>query len=408
MKPEGRPFEVGFLTCASRRVKPDMVLKRHQQAADQVSRVSDDLGLSLAVGGVLHSDDELGSMAAQIGQPSAVVLHYAGWTEDQTVLAIVDAFDCPIMLWVTDDVFVEGVSQLVAHVGYMEASAFLTKLHKRFFRYNGGPSIDSGAELHAFLRASSAVAELRGLRFGWIGEGYGSRGILDTAFDEKALTAALGVQFERIPLDVIFERYSRSPAPEQNLSQLKSLGVDVDELRRWLPHDPTTLNDSLRLTLVLADIAAEHNLHALSLRCFPEFRHNGVPSPCLAISALNQNRIPASCEGDVLSGVSMFVLSKLSGAPATMMDIYARDDDANTLELAHCGSAALDLARRGSSDRNMDIQYATHCKPANHRAGVTLEFALPPGRISSLKLDMIDDVCRLVRYQGVALVPDRR
>jgi len=401
-------FRIAFLTCASYRVNREAVAAVAREASSQVLGLSRDLGLELAHGSsVVTRDDELDAVLAEIGQPApdVLILHYAGWTEDSTVLKIVDAFRCPVMLWVTGDVFVDGVSLLVAHVGYMEADSFLKKMQRRFSRYYGGPDAESAAELRAFLTAAKALAELRRIKFGWIGEGYGSEGILDGTFDEAALAKKLGVQFVRIGLEEIFDRYERTRITEDptQARELRRFGVDLARLRERLSDDVRAVDDSVRFLLAMSDTVAEHELGALSLRCFPEFKENDVPAPCLTISAMNQSGTTASCEGDVLSGVSMFILSRLSGCPATMTDVLAYDEDHNTMELFHCGGAAPALA-----DPNTPVDYHTHCKPRNHRAGVTVEFPVRPGKVSFFKVDMLGDQCKLFLYQGEAIAPARK
>ncbi|MFH0965045.1 MAG: hypothetical protein V2A58_13680 [Planctomycetota bacterium] len=397
--------KIGFITCASYRVHRPTVLDVRSKACALLSRLSRELDVQLVAPDVVPaSGAELDRVLDAIAraEPDALILHLAGWTEDETTLKIVDAVGCPALLWVTGDVVADGVSRLIAHVGYMEASAFLRKMGRPVPRLYGGPDEESFRHLRAFALAAGGVSDLRRLNFGWIGQGCGSEGMLDGAFDENEFAKKTGVHFLHLALAELFERYRSVPLagdPARN-ERLRALGVSMDALADLRRTDPRAVDDSLRLLLALWDFVAERNLGALSLRCFPEFRENDVPSPCLAIAILNQRGVPASCEGDVLSGVSMCLLASLSRRPATIMDVFARDDRLNTLRLFHCGSAAPALA-----GPDAPVQYRTHCKPANHRAGVTVEFPLPPGRVSFLKFDMIGPRCALFLYQGDALPP---
>ena len=407
MTDNAQSFTVGFLTCASWRVQHEVVLDVHAKAATRVSQIARDLGLALAaVDDVPTSEAELDAALTELkrARPHAIILHYAGWTEDETVLDIANALDCPLMLWVTDDVFVAGVSQLVAHVGYMEASVCLKKAGLGFSRFFGGPDARSDDALRAFAKAAKTAADLSRLRFGWIGPGCGAEGILDCCFDPAALEQKLGVEFVRIPLQDMFSRYRKTQltGDDEQERRLEALGLNLQGLRRLATDDACAVDDSIRFALALDGLVAEHSLGALSLRCFPEFKVNNIPSPCLAISAMNQSGIPASCEGDVLSGLSMYVLSRLSGCPATIMDVFVRDEGYNTMELFHCGSAAAALA-----DPETGIQYRTHCKPANHRAGVTVEFAIRSDRVSFLKFDTLADRLKLFLFQGETMAPAR-
>lgn len=404
--PDNNTFTIGLLSCASWRVNREVVLDIERKAAKQIARLAGDIGATVVgPGETATSEDETAAFLADLSQqkPDVLILHYVGWTEDQTVLKIVNSFQCPVMLWATDDVFVDGVSKLVAHVGYMEASAYLKKMGKSFFRLYGGPDEESDLELSAFFKAAKVLTELRRLKFGWIGQGYGSEGILDTTFDPEIIEKKLGLQFIKIPVEQVFDRYRKIKTSNDSaqIERLKLLGMDASKLREFLSDNESCVNESLRFLLALQDVVDEYELGALSIRCFPEFKQNDVPSPCLAVAVMNQNGISASCEGDVLSGVSMYLLSRLSGYPATIMDVFTCDQAQSTMDLFHCGSAAVSLAYPQS------VAYRTHCKPANHKPGVTAEFQLQPGRVSFLKLDMLDKECRLFLHEGESITPPK-
>ena len=80
----------------------------------------------------------------------------------------------------------------------------------------------------------------------------------------------------------------------------------------------------------------------------------------------------------------------------------AVQEASNQMELFHCGSAAVAL-----SDPRAGVSYRTHCKPGNHRPGVTAEFPVRAARASFLKLDMLDGACRVFFFQGDTAAPAR-
>ena len=90
-----RPPSVGFLTCSSYRVNPEAVQKKHEQTKSQLLQICTETECKLVTApGIARSDEELSRDLGFLGEQelSAFVLHYAGWTEDQTILKIVDTF----------------------------------------------------------------------------------------------------------------------------------------------------------------------------------------------------------------------------------------------------------------------------------------------------------------------------
>lgn len=397
--------KVALLTCSSYRVNRESVLSVHGQAVSQLVEVCKDIKTEpLSAPKVAVSDEELEDNLKFLSsrQPAGLVLHYAGWTEDETVLKIVSSFNCPVLLWATGDIFKDGISQLVSHVGYMESVSFLKKSGYEVFRFYGGPDESSSAELKSFLTAVRTFHALKNLKFGWIGSGYGSKGILDSSFNEALLEGNLGITFPRIPLEEFFSLYRKMSSLKKDEEEkiLSKFGLHSSDIRSAEGTDASTIDDSLRVLWALSRIVEENKLDAFSLRCFPEFKENDVPTPCLAISAMNNIGIPASCEGDVLSGISMFILTNLSGLPSTMMDIFSCDETQNTMNLFHCGSAAESLAGEKC------IVYKSHCKPRVHRAGVTVEFPLSEGDISLVKLDYLHGQFSLYACTADSVSPD--
>lgn len=394
---------VAFLTCSSYRINREAVLKVSKEAQDQITAVCRELDLSLVTSeSVPASDEELARALRQIQRAEyfALILHYAGWTEDQTVLKIARSFACPVFLWVTSDILENGISLLVAHVGYMEAAVYLKKMNLSCARYYGGPDIRSKTELTSFLIASRTVWRLKGANFGWIGEGYGSEGILDSSFDEAVVTEKLGIQFQRVTISEVFARYNAIPQlRDGELREIREkYGVDSEDILNGSGMDRVSAEDSLRFLYALAKIVEEREIIACSLRCFPEFKQNDVPTPCLAVSALNSIGIPAACEGDVLAGVSMLILSGLSRSPATIMDVFSVDEERNTMDLFHCGSAAPAFAGQVKSP-----EFRTHCKPLTHRAGVTVEFPIGEGPLAFCMLDYLSGRLNLFTFSGQSL-----
>ncbi|MFC1671859.1 L-fucose/L-arabinose isomerase family protein [Planctomycetota bacterium] len=102
-----------------------------------------------------------------------------------------------------------------------------------------------------------------------------------------------------------------------------------------------------KLSVVLDEIIAEHDMDAMALRCWLELEKELKVSPCVLLSELNDRGIPAACELDVCNAVAMHSLSLASGRAATCLDWnnnYGVDDD--KCILFHCGPVPQSLMTR--------------------------------------------------------------
>ncbi len=99
-----------------------------------------------------------------------------------------------------------------------------------------------------------------------------------------------------------------------------------------------------KISLVIDDYIREYHLDALTLRCWNEMETILRVCPCVLLSELNDRGIPASCEIDLCSAITMRALSLVSQQPATVLDWNNNyGDDENKVILFHCGPVAQSL-----------------------------------------------------------------
>jgi L-fucose isomerase-like protein len=190
-----------------------------------------------------------------------------------------------------------------------------------------------------FDRICRVVRGLRGAVIGAIGAR--TTPFRTVRIDEVALQRT-GITVQTIDLSEVIAR-------------VKGLGSDAGlegtllALRASAGWDavPEAAFDTLaRLAAVLRQLADEHQLDALALRCWPELQQQLGISPCIALGALNEAGLTAACEVDVGSAVAMLALGLASDRPATCLDWnnnYGADDD--RCVLFHCGPVPASLMR---------------------------------------------------------------
>jgi hypothetical protein len=188
------------------------------------------------------------------------------------------------------------------------------------------------------VAALRAVRELRDARVGQVGQiAPGFRGMY---YDERAIYAALGVDVVRgIEVEDVLAEAARvdEGLVRTEVGRIKSLcaagRVSEDKII-----------ESARIYLALRDLCQRNNLKAVAFSCWPKLIASRNLIPCLANGLLDSAGIPVGCEGDVLSTISMLILSSLSGQPVAVMDMPAFDTEDDSLLLWHCGSAPPEMA----------------------------------------------------------------
>jgi len=89
-----------------------------------------------------------------------------------------------------------------------------------------------------------------------------------------------------------------------------------------------------KIYLALKDFVKEKRAKALAISCSP--RMSPIRAPCIALSKLRDEGIPAACEVDLYSAATMMMLQAVSGRPAFMGNIVNLDTASNIVGISHC------------------------------------------------------------------------
>lgn len=99
-----------------------------------------------------------------------------------------------------------------------------------------------------------------------------------------------------------------------------------------------------KVGVVIDEYIDKYNLDALTLRCWNELETILRVCPCVLLSELNDRGIPASCEIDLCSAITMRAMYLCSGEPAACLDWNNNyGEDENKVILFHCGPVAQSL-----------------------------------------------------------------
>ena len=118
-------------------------------------------------------------------------------------------------------------------------------------------------------------------------------------------------------------------------------------------------------------LISKHNLSGLTLRCF-DLLDSFCNTGCLALARLNAEGIPAACEGDIPSLISMMIAKKLTGYSGFQANLSRVNGD--EFLFAHC-TVALNMVT--------SYTYDTHFESG---LGTAIKGELPLGEATILKV----------------------
>ena len=145
------------------------------------------------------------------------------------------------------------------------------------------------------------------------------------------------------------------------------------------------LNKAYRIYLALKDIQTEYKLDGLTVRCF-DLLDTLHSTSCLAFAMLNKDGIIATCEGDIPSMISMYVIRKVYNLPSFQANPSRIDIDNNEVVFAHC---TLPLSMCES------YKFDTHYESG---IGIGIKGELKEGHVSVFKIS--PDLTKFVLLEG--------
>ena len=218
-----------------------------------------------------------------------------------------------------------------------------------------------------FTIASAALGKLQGKRLGVIGKPSGW--LIASGVDYSAVKQRWGVEIADLPLDEVIARYEKisNAMVEDETSRFVARATVMREPTR------AEMIKAARLYLAVKGMVNEYQLDAFTLNCFdliPPSRTTG----CLALALLNEEGVPAGCEGDLQTILTMMAVSAVTGEPSFMANPSKILNNAtHEIILAHCTIAP-------SMTRQFEIR--THFES---QSGVAIDGILEPGDMTIVK-----------------------
>ena len=204
------------------------------------------------------------------------------------------------------------------------------RMNGRHGRVLHGPTSFIMQGIDDYAAAHSAITRLNGKRVGVIGKPSGW--LIASNVDYASMRERWGVEMVDIPLDEVVKGYEAVTAGEvQDITdEFISKAVGVKEPSR------DEVVKAMRLYRSVKGIVERYRLDAFTLNCFdliPTTRTTG----CVALALLNQQGIPAGCEGDEQTLLTMLAVQAATGEMTFMANpSKILDNAAHEMVFAHC------------------------------------------------------------------------
>jgi L-fucose isomerase-like protein len=176
------------------------------------------------------------------------------------------------------------------------------------------------------LRVRSA---LRNSRIGLVGPP--SDWLVASSPDASTVRETWGPTVVPVEMDEVLKTFEAvsDAVLEPHVESLVAGSVEVRE------PSSSDLQEVARVYLALKKTVADHNLDALTVRCFDFVQHQRTTG-CFGLAQLTDDGVIAGCEGDLVSTVGLLWAYELLGLTPWMANPAQLDPERNTLWLAHC------------------------------------------------------------------------
>ena len=144
---------------------------------------------------------------------------------------------------------------------------------------------------------------------------------------QEAIKNRLGIGLEYVRSDDVIERWKN--VDERSASHLAKKWMR--EAENIVGAEEKDAISAARLYIVMRDLLKEKKAQALTMA----YGDNPLPVPCVAYTNLRDEGIPAACEADISSLLSMTIMHYIADKPSFMGNIFMDPADENLI-ISHC------------------------------------------------------------------------
>ena len=213
-------------------------------------------------------------------------------------------------------------------------------------------------------KAFAAKRSLKGKRIGVIGTP--ASWLVASHVDYLLASQRWGVNYIDIPLQEVYKRFYEITDDEIGLEA----SIFANKAKACQDATAEDLLKAMRLYKAIKQLCVSEQLDAIALSCFALVKQLNTTG-CLALSLLNNEGIPAGCEGDLQAIMTMLMAKAVTGQPSFMGNPSFIDVKRNELLLAHC-SIATKMANEFIIRDHFETQSGIAIQGLMHEGDVTI------------------------------------
>lgn len=203
----------------------------------------------------------------------------------------------------------------------MEIMGFLQEKGLKGEILHGSPETIA-KRLSVLKKVAEAKEKISHAKLGCFGE---PGGLIASNVQFDTVKAATGMECVLFDLEELVEEYHKGGYPENTYTEeLKKKNYDAEEVEK-----------ALNVYGALKRLIEKYALTGVTVKCF-DLLGRIHTTGCLALAILNAEGIPAACEGDQKSLVSMTVMEALTGQAGFMANPSCMDPEKSEIIFAHC------------------------------------------------------------------------
>lgn len=247
--------------------------------------------------------------------------------------------------------------------------------------------------LSVTVKALQAIKKLKSSRVALIG-GF-APGFYDLYFDERSVYSKLdGIYINRLhEYDEVIKRAEKitdndmreyikelDKVPNADMSKYSDV---LKESGLKMANNSFALRPfSVKMYLAYKQLVEEFGYDAIAISCWPKFQDDYKYSVCSTIGMLNDDKIVAACEGDLMSAISMIALQEMSNESTTLMDFSAFDEEDDSILLWHCGPASKKFCQKNGYRISHNFSGMAHEEGLVLGTGIVRDMEFDAGKAS--------------------------
>jgi L-fucose isomerase-like protein len=325
-----------------------------------------------------------------------VVVFLGAWMECSVAMALIREVEhLPLCLWGFPMFMQDGALQSTG--SYVSYAMFKGSMDRAGYRYKAVLGLPDDMrtlnKVAAFCRAAGCAQRLKRTRIGLVG--YTSMNIYPGTFDHLFLRVKIGPDVEQMDSYTLIREAEN--CSEEEISDAVAIIRNSATIKADVTEE--SLRKAAGLLAALQKVCGKNMLHAMNVKCQYEFSKEYKMVMCVPLSALAEQGIVSSCEGDMLNTVSMMILNLITGETVTYGDAINHMGD--VIKLSSCGFLPFSLGR--PEERTIG-----NFMPHPGFTGIQCSFVLKPGRVTVMRL--VEDRCdyHIIYFTGEGLETELR